>query len=409
MRLSFLLTLVAAMVIMGCSSSNPVTPVSNANAESNNLGLLGVYELTIDQTTMDVDMVAKRDMSVIGDSNLVSGLAFFTVAPCTNCFNLTNIGFDIVTSTLDLTYTINHPFDVGDPALPPRATNRDDLNVFDTALVVVPTGTAVATTFTAANVFAGYVSNAAGYTTELANVVGVGPEAMPFVLVVDDSIVPDMTYNAFNQGTSHDFDVSYSLTPGGDKLTFDLYLTMGYGAAALGKDKPTFLAPTYFNPEYNKKNAWKVTVEVPEDWVDLDPTAHPVIVSVYDWQQGAVVSTDWATETVSTAVRAASGVASVGLEVGLDTVVDLTVFDVTVPESTGMPDDPLEYTFMVINTNVQPIGVYMGLAIVTDERVAPTTLDVFDGTIHTDNGVDLTPYVHPGFVTYQVFDYEVIP
>jgi hypothetical protein len=411
MRLSFLLTLVAALVLMGCSS-NPVTTSDLAAPESSQIGLMGAYELTIDKANLTADMVAKRDVAAIGDSNLVSGLSFFTASIfCGDCFTLTDIGFDVASGNVVLTYQLRHPFAMGSSSLPPTAMNRMDLNVFDTALVIVPTGTATATTFTAGTLYAGYVGNAYGYTKELMNIAGVADEAMPFVLVVDDSLADPIasTYNKFAQGATASFDVEFSLLPGGDKLTFDLYLTLGYGAAAAGKDKPSFLAPKYFNPEYNRKAAWKVMVDVAEDWVEGDAvTEHPIVVSVYDWQVGATVSADWATEASLTAVRAASEVASVGLEIGLGTVTALTVADVTDPVSTGMPDNPLEYTFMVANGG-QVAGTYMGLAIVTDTRVPPTTVGAFDGIIHTaDGGGVLTPYATPAYITYQVFEYEVV-
>jgi hypothetical protein len=410
MRFSFFLTLVAAMIIMGCSSSDPVNPTSDlANAESiSPIGLLGVFELTIDQDTLAVDMHAKRNMSAIGDSNLVSGLTFFTISPCAGCFKMTDIGIDPVAGTLDLTYNLAHPFAMGSDALPPRATNRKDLNIFDTALVIVPKSGVTALDFTAVDIFAKVVANASGYTTELKNVPDVPDQAMPFVLVIDDSAGSPITstYNKFEQGTNHDFTVKFSLIPGGDKLVFDMYLTMGYGAAASGKDKPSFLAPKYFNPEYNRKNAWKVLVDVPEDWATADTvTTHPIAVSVYDWQVGAVVSTDWATETTLTKVRAASEVASVSIECGLDVVATVTTPNVG---GTGMPDNPLEYSFAFANASAQGPGVYLGLATVTDGRVAPTTVGAFDGTIHVSTLGVITPYVNPGFVTYQIFTYTVI-
>ena len=85
-------------------------------------------------------------------------------------------------------------------------------------------------------------------------------------------------------------------------LSFDLYLTMGYGASATNL---TRLTPKYYNPEFNRKAAWKVEVIPPEGddppemgntWANGDTTTpYTVTVKVYDWQHDATVdSWRWA-------------------------------------------------------------------------------------------------------------------
>jgi hypothetical protein len=86
----------------GCSSTDPTIPDSyNSNGapivsmnESDGFfsasGLLGAYNLTIDPVNLSAELVPMRTSS-IGESYLVSGLAYFTLSPCSTCLTLTGI------------------------------------------------------------------------------------------------------------------------------------------------------------------------------------------------------------------------------------------------------------------------------------------------------------------------------
>ncbi|MFH1514533.1 MAG: hypothetical protein ABIG42_03645, partial [bacterium] len=373
MRLSFIWLLVAGLIIAGCSGGGAVMPnhdLSDASDNSGTIGLLGAYELSIDTVNQTAELVQKRS-SAIGESYLVSGLNYFITSPCADCFGLNTISF--VSGNLVLNFGLDHPFPAGNPGAPPSALNRNDLNVFDVALVIAPQG-ATATTFALAtkSIYDGLVANAAGYTTELANMV-TDTAAMPFVLVIDDSLGTASTFNKFAMGvTGVTFDVEFSLALGAS-LDFDTYLTFGYGWSAA---KANRLTPKYYNPEFNRKNAWKVAVTVPvsgSTWVNGDTTTtYPVLVDVYDWQQGATVATapDFGDAAI-TEVFSASEVASVTLEIaGMNTAISTPTGAAT---GTGAWDDPLVYTFDIANENDLVAGTYGGLVIVTDERVPAAT------------------------------------
>ena len=421
---TFLLMVLCAILIAGCSqgSKNPAVP-SNGNNNFdgapvigltdtgdgfNAIGVLGVYELTVNPSTMEVNLVPKRSSSAIGDSYIISGAAYFTIAPCAGCLTVSSysLGPD---GALIITFLASHPFDVGNPAEPPSGRNRNDLDIFDTAAVVVPNpggATPTAYTKTGASVYTGICANADGYTTELANVT-TDPAAYPFFLVVDDS-TGTSTYNKLGQGTASTFDIQLDLS-GGAIPPFDIYLTFGYGSSA---KKAQRLTPKYYNPEFNQKAAWKIGVTPPTTpWLDNDAVGtKTVLVQVWDWQQNSVVSATvpYADETVTTTVFKESKVASVSVEIpGMNS----TLPTQTVATSgTGAPADPLVYTFAIANENLIAMGTYTGLAKVLDSRIPDTTgaPGSVDALIHNPGAPAPTEWkIMPEFAAYQTFLAEV--
>jgi len=406
-----------ALLIAGCSqgAKNPTLPSNNnldaipvigltdTGGDFNAIGLLGAYQVTVNPDTFDVTLNPKRSSAAIGDSYLVDGAAYFTIAPCTNCLTVKtySLGPD---GALIITFTASHPFAAGDPAAPPTGKNRNDLDLFDTVALVVPAaGAATPTSYTqtSAGVYTGICSNPDGYTTELKNVTS-DPAAVPFFLVVDDT-AGSATYNKLAQGTSHDFDIQLNIA-GGAIPAFDIYLTMGYGSSA---KKAQRLTPKYYNPEFNRKNAWKVEVTPPTGgWADNDSvTTKDVIVKVWDWQQNSAVSATvpYADEADTTTVFAESKVSNVSVEIpGMNPSLPA----IQTPSSgTGAPADPLIYTVPVANEGLLAGGTYTGLVKVTDSRaVGAGTLGTVDSLIHNPGAPNPTEWkAIPEYATYQTF------
>jgi len=98
-----------------------------------------------------------------------------------------------------------------------------------------------------ATIYSGVVANANGYTKELSSVI-TDTAALPYVLVIDDSLGTTSTWNKFAMGASEEFEVAFKLT--GTLLRFDMYLTMGYGSSA---KRPDRLNPKYYNPNSTAK------------------------------------------------------------------------------------------------------------------------------------------------------------
>jgi hypothetical protein len=419
-----------AFALAGCSggSNTPVTPQPNDPGAMGSVpiiggtlfpdggfqatGMLGAYEIHINPESATAELIAKRTPA-IGEDYIVSGISFFTIAPCATCLKITGVELDADGNAI-LTFSIAHPFKEGIIGDPPTAVNRLDLDVFDLAMVIAPTeSTATTYNLTGATVYTENCTNPDGYTTELANVIG-DTAALPYFLVVDDSVSGTGTWNKFAMGTDTTFAVGFNLISG--ILRFDMYLTMGYGFSAVKMDR---LLPKYYNPEFNRKAAWKVVVTPPEGedaptmgntWNNLGVGGpYNVTIDVYDWQIGATVSTEEIfADADASEVFAASEPSSVSVEIpGMNT----SLPSVTAPDNpsaTGMPDDPWIFTVPVANENHIAAGEYIGLVKVTDERPALTPADGRDFIIDTPDGALLINYEMPEYATYQTFTATVV-
>ncbi|MBU1022832.1 hypothetical protein KKB99_00985, partial [bacterium] len=311
-RTAAIITLmILIMLVIGCSSGNGNTPTEPNDELSgipssipiftmtdtgdvfNAVQLFGAYELTIDPENQTADLITKRT-SAIGEDYLVSGTAFFTILPCADCLKMTGISL-LLDGSVALNFNVAHPFEKANMSKPPSASNRNDLDVFDLAAVIVPNGgTATIYSLTGESVYDQYCVTPDGYTTELADMLAAESAALPYFLVIDDSDTGISTFNRFEMSSNSDFSIGLDLT--GGALSFDIYLTMAYGFSAR---KPDRLNPKYYNPEFNRKPAWKVEVIPPEGtappaigntWQDNDSTTEfDVKVLVRDWQIGATV------------------------------------------------------------------------------------------------------------------------
>jgi hypothetical protein len=410
-RFISLSTLILTIVIsVGCSNGKlPLLPADNAGLNdgsplalvssdarfNDNRALFGAYNLTLDPETKRIVLTPSRKAD-FGQSYLVNGKSFFTIAPCEDCFSIKSISWG--TTGIKVTFNLKHPFEPGNISLPANAKNRLDLDVFDMALLVRPLNS-TNQYFALLNKIActGVVTGQDGYTSELQSLLDENT-ALPYFLVIDDSDTGTSTYNEFAQGADVDFDVDFMKV---QNLQFELFLTMGYGFSA---KLATRLAPLYFNPEYNKKAAWKVEAKPLGYWNENDSTtAVNVEVKVYDWQSGATVypTPDDFENAPSDNVWAASEVASVSVEIpGMTT----TLSSVATPASgSGTPDDPLVFRVPVKNESPIMEGSYTGLVKVLDERPCLTPADGRDFLVDSPDGISFVNDSMTEYATYQTF------
>ena len=423
------LIVIVILFVIGCShQSTPVTTsdysfqdkeyapiiVGTDLTPPDHRGIMGVFELRVDGKSRELELIPKR-FANIGESYIVSGISYFTMVPCPDCLTLTGLSYDPLEGYLYAHFNLRHPFPKGDPAQDPTAMNRLDLDIFDPALVFVPEYDENFDTNNfneiGAQVWDRNCVVADGLTAELSSMLD-NDLLLPYVLAVDDSITGEITYNKLGMGTNTDFSVMFDLTS--ETFHFDLYLTFGYGASAV---KSTRLEPLYYNPEFNRKSAWKVGVQPPNGidepdiwntWNEMEyDVPFEVTVSVYDWQINADINPDL---LLPTQIYAASGVARVDMEIpGLFD----GAFSTTEPYAgTGKPVDPLLYTFSITNDNLSEAGTYPGLVKVVDERgkqiPPPSGTGDRDYLIDSPDGITLNNWEIPEYATYQFFEIQIV-
>ncbi|MBU1022653.1 hypothetical protein KKB99_00105, partial [bacterium] len=381
---SILLTTLSFLVLTFACSSNKSNPITsgfpeNTDAGTGNslpviafdnnsaIGLFGIYSLEITPDMKNAKLFPVR-FSSLGESFIVSGGAFFTIAPCPDCLELNSLAlFD--SDSIQLGMSVKHPFPKGNLSNPPTAINRRDLDVFDLALVLNPIGKSpVNYPQIGESVATGILDNADGYTKELETLTG-SSTVIPYKICYESA-----NNNRFEMGTGfQSFDLV--VTPG-TILKFNIYLTMGYGASA---KKPERLNPTYYVPEFNRKAAWKVDVTPPvsgSTWLSGDPVSqHDVLIDIYDWNHGVIESTSYPDPLHTDRISSNSDVSMVELDVpGMTSAV---VVATTTDSTSNGWDDPVSYTASFANENSLPPGEYTGLVKVTDSRIpaSPTEND----------------------------------
>jgi len=375
----------------------------------NAVGLLGTFDLNLDAGAMTGELSSVRT-ALMGESFLVSGASFFSVKPCMDCFRIESVELTS-DNTILVRFVIRHPFEKGDTGQPPSAKNRLDLDLFDLAMVIVPySATFRNFPLLEVNAYTNMVVAPDGFTTELADWTN-NPHVCPYFLIVDESGSATPDWNRFEMGTPDTYLPVYFKGGG----LFRLYLTMGYGVSA---EYLTRLAPIYYNPEFNKKPAWKVEVIPPEGsdpptalntWSETDfTTPKNVIIQVWDWQHNATVSDNFPDIENRDHIYDSSRIKKVSVEIRNMTS---TVKYTSQSESgDGSPADPLIYKIPVANELHLPAGQYFGLVKVMDERRPATqgSYGAIDSLVHSPDGGTLYWATIPEFATYQLFTATVV-
>jgi len=339
------------IVFMGCSKeNNPMTPTI-ADSEPS---IMGAYELTIDEKTLDVILTPKRGSSLY-DKHIVSGLNFFTLNPCNDCFYIESVGLDN-NNNIVLDIHIKHPFD---PA------KRPDLDVFDTALVVVPSRDTERKSFVdiGEHVYTDICTNQDGFTKELEHLIG-NNTCCPFFLIVDDSKTGFNTWNVFETGSTCSFSATFK--KGG---YFNLYLTMSYSSNE----------GEYVNPQFNREVPWKVEA-IPPTFNHHDGwnKERDLIVKVYTWRPNNIY-------TVMVSIPEMT-----------------TGFSHDSVSGNGNPYNPLVFIIPIRNETLRSVGVYTGIVEIMNEYE-----NNYGELIHTPDGVTNDYYRIDNHSTYQTFEVTV--
>ncbi len=399
-EIKFLIILsILLLGITGCSkgSSNPVSddnfnvPTTDLSDVNSVLGVLGTFSLSITDS-LTADLSTTRKLS-LGESFVISGEAFFAIAPCRDCLRINSVGLD-ADNNIIAELALKHPFPKGDTNEDPSSTNRLDLDIFDVALFVKPENQTPANfELTNTDIYSDIILNADGYSKELQNLTG-DNAALPYNICYKSS-----DNNRFEMGTTWQY---FDVIVASAGLDFDLYLTMGYGASAR---LPQRLDPVYFVPEFNRKSAWKIEVEA-NPWFQDNPNT--VTIDIFDWNHGVTVAENYPDPDNTNHISAPSDISSVTVEV--PGMTDNIIVAETTDTQTNGWNDPISYTATFTNENQLPIGDYTGLVKVVDSREPGIVLvgSEIDTLAHSIGGTELEWQNIPEFATYQTFKASVV-
>lgn len=439
-----ILTIIIAMIFaLGCSSGNgnPVTPAGSsddsliAGIDSNNSNvsnsLIGIWDVVVDPISMTANASLPRSTDGIGDAFYCDITFFLTGTPCSDCFTINSVALDS-DNNIVLTTNVHHPFD---------AAARLDLNVFDLRMLVAWKDAPEVKTFPAIEAdvdgngamdgpvsgYFGFLLNADGYTTIFDSIVEpvLGMDypgsLVPFVNLFEDSSDGnyDITANPANGFTDLRNPSGRNVFPmGSDTESSDLVFANQNGAfefvlaleAAYGQSaiKPTRLDPRYFLPEFNRKEAYSVDINVDSNELlaGNETSSASLTVSVIDWQAGLQPIATWEPDTMPLdSLRHKSDVKQVILDVPNIMPISLSM---TTPDSgTGSFADPYLFSFEIFNTLQTGTGYYLGLVAVRDDMI-----DIIPGGENWPPvGIErdgITQHTLRDFTAYNMFEIEVL-
>ncbi|MFH1515832.1 MAG: sialidase family protein [bacterium] len=403
-------------------------------------GALGLYEVNIQSQPATGEVVPVRIGSAIGDPYLVDITGFLQGSPCQDCFKMSGIEYT-TDEKLIATFSIRHPFGLPQHN-PPMPIERLDLHVFDMAGIVfmkekvsdttmysemsahVTIGSASSTLasdnsgFWAFEDWDGYTED---YDEQVDEIYPTSATIHPYKIFSLDSTRGNVNalsangfsdvwhptgHNVFAQDSAFETTLAFN-TPPGASVGFLIALTAAYGQSAQGRGIiPGGRGnPRYFLPEFNRKGAWRVRVDIPEE-TDLlganDITSKTLVIAeVWDWQQnyGYPMSDIDPLTTRLDALRKSSKVGSVVIDI--PGVNDLDV--VSIPfDGHGFDSTPLVYRVAVQNDKNASEGNYYGLVGVIDEMHGSNILDY---GIERDG---VTSFDVANFVTYAPIHVSVI-
>ena len=443
-----IVAMIFALSILGCSgSSKPIIssdvsfdglshnslPVAVTDyfldgSISGGMGILGLFNLTIDPVNISADLTSLRKSALTDFLEVVDITNFLSRTPCTDCVTIDKVGLD-PDSNIIVTIGIKHPFPVGDPLKPVTGKNRADLHVFNVEGIVVSNSTATSYPGIGQSVADFKLINADGYTgyldAEIDEFYPTDASIHPYITHFDD-------YSAGNFSPSNSMGFqSVTYPPPSGKLVmamgcdynyqdyvFDLtgvknmqfIFAVGCTYAVSAALKSMRFSPEYRIPQHNKKAASEVSFEIVSNGLRSGDTLSTAQIKVHVVD----ISHDVVVGDALNEMFADSSVNEIRIEIP-----DLTSTPVIIDGSSPIsgtghsPSDPLIYEGTIANSLGAIEGNYTGLIKVTD-NYAPgqnesPVLHGMDGIKRvepTENPLDGLFEISE-FATYQVFDIDV--
>jgi hypothetical protein len=425
--------------IAGSSPPIYVTSTLESDVETG-IGSIGVYHGMIDIPSLSGELIPVRNPQAIGDNHLVDITGYLNSSPCSNCFKMESVALN-AQNELEVTFSLKHPFPM--PVNnPPQFEDRFDLSVFDVESIFFFSEIDRPVSFpqVSANVFgpdapetleqdnSGFWAseNWDGFTTHFDEYMDefwpTASNLHPYVVFFEDpthgnydpvswngftNLYHPSGHNVFPQGAGPEFQTINLGKPINQSIGFMVVISASFGKAGRlqGGQLGQLGNPRYFLPEFNRKEPWKVVVNIPEE-TDLlntkDNTSSTKIdIDVYDWQHsyGTYSSNFNPLTSPLDTIKHESKVAGVYVEIPGVNNLDWATF----PSSgSGIGDAPLHYSVTVFNDLEAERGRYTGLVAVVDQ---------LNGVNLKNYGVErdgVTLFDLDSFVAYSVFHVDII-
>ena len=435
-RFIFPFLLFIIILLVGCSGSDPVQntnssanlpdyKVSGAIASQTGVdtlsGIMGVFQVAVDTEKLTAEVVPFRSADAIGDVYDANVTEYMGFRPCKDCMRIGGLGL-LSNDTVTLNLQIRHPFS--------NLLTRPDLHVFDVRGIVLTPG---AITFPdilsdvdgdgnptdIIQTNPNYVLNADGYTTHFDDST-LGDYFLPhlnysgnlnpfknFFLDIGagtfDPFQPD-GHNVMPVNSNWDTQTYQFYKPSGGTLTFTFVVEASYGQSA---KKATRNDPQYYLPEFNRKEARDVKVELYDDSLEEGQVTSTASIRVYvkDWQAGRSRDDNYPDPNNPSGLSEKSDVDQVEISCP-----DFSYFEVksrlqSEPGGTGTESTPYLFKFGPITTGALTSGDYYGLIAVRDDLAGhngPKPILHRPGETFPHDGPDITDYT-----AYQILQITV--
>ena len=389
------------------------------------MGMLGVFNLSIDPANVSADLIPVRQTALTDVLEVVDITNFLQMAPCTDCAKIKSVALDS-DNNIVVSIGIKHPFGVGNPLKPITGRNRADLHVFNVEGTIV--SNLDCTTFDSGAKAANFtLVNANGYSgyldKSLDEIFPTEATIHPYVLHFDDyskgnfdpanpmgfeSVTDPPPSGNLVMAMGSDYDYKDYVLDIHESLDFIFAVGCTYAVSAASSTQR--FSPEYRIPQHNKKAASEVSIEIISNNLvggDTSSTAD-LEIHVVDISHGVAVG------DALDQMKADSSVGHITVDIPGITLTPITIDGGSAISGTGHdPSDPLVYQATVTNVAGGDMGIYSGLVKVIDtyspgqnslpilnsmdgiKRVAPTESPL--------TGL----FAIPEFSTYQVFEIEV--
>lgn len=443
-----LLFLTVWILLVGCSSNVNIMSPDSSQAPSDNTnlntpgiaveevssdgtpisgeGVIGLYQVTIDSTSLSAEISNMRSGALDDVLEIVDITNFLALSPCTDCAKIESIELDSENHIV-LKIGIKHPFPAGDESKPITARNRGDLHVFNIEGTVIFDDSSDSTLFPGIGRTIGplYLVNADGYSAylddPLDDIFPTTADVHPYILHFDDYTAGNFNpasatgfENISTPGPSgnlvmkmgSDYDVQDYVfdIPDSESVSFVYAIGCTYAIPALGKINR--FKPEYQVPQHNKKAASEVWVEVVTNNLETGNTSSTadLMINVLDINHGVSVG-DGLDQ-----MKADSSVSSISLELpGIISGV-LPVLSTPTGGSGRDPLNPLTFPTTITNDLGATEGSYWGIVKVNDSyNIGLNVTLPGDAMSRVEPGENpsLGIYQLTEFATYQIFKVDV--